>query len=91
LGISLTNENSIQEEIKSRQTMKYFLTFGVEFFGSSFLCKNIKTEIHRTIISPVVLCETWSLALREERGLRGSEKRVLKRIGGPKWDKVPGE
>ena len=31
-------------------------------------------------------CETWSLTLREERGLREMEKRVLRRIFGPKKD-----
>jgi hypothetical protein len=43
---------------------------------------------HRTIILPVVLygCETWSLALREERRLRVFENRVLRRIFGPKRD-----
>jgi hypothetical protein len=39
-------------------------------------------EIYRTIILSVVLyeCETWSLTLREERRLRVSENRVLRRI-----------
>ena len=49
--------------------------------------------MYRTIILPVVLygCETWSLALREERRLRVSENRVLRRIFGPKRDEVTGE
>ena len=36
-------------------------------------------------------CETWSLTLREERRLRVFEKRVLRRIFGPKRDEVTGE
>jgi hypothetical protein len=36
-------------------------------------------------------CETWSLTLREERRLRVFENRMLKRIFGPKRDKVTGE
>jgi hypothetical protein len=42
---------------------------------------------------PVVLhgCETWSLTLREERRLRVFENRVLRRLFGPKRDKVTGE
>jgi len=41
---------------------------------------------------PAVLhgCETWSLTLKEERGLRVFEKRVL-RIFGSKRDEVTGE
>jgi hypothetical protein len=35
-------------------------------------------------------CENWSLTLREERRLRVFEKRVLRRIFGPKRDKLTG-
>jgi hypothetical protein len=46
----------------------------------------------KTITGPVVLygCETWSLTLREEHGLRVFENRVLRRIFGPKRDEVTG-
>jgi hypothetical protein len=33
-------------------------------------------------------CETWSLTLREERRLRVFANRVLRRVFGPKRDKV---
>jgi len=36
-------------------------------------------------------CETRSLTLREERRLRVFENRVLRRIFGPRSDKVRGE
>ena len=36
-------------------------------------------------------CVTWSLTLREERRLRAFENRVLRRIFGPKRDKVTWE
>ena len=63
------------------------------FFSSSLLSKNTKIRIYRTIILPVILygCEVWSLTLREECRLRVSENRVLRRIFGPKRDKVTGE
>jgi hypothetical protein len=35
-------------------------------------------------------CETWPLILREEQRLRVFEKRVLRRILGPKRDEVTG-
>jgi hypothetical protein len=35
-------------------------------------------------------CETWSLTLREEHGLRVFENRVLRRIFGPRRDEVTG-
>jgi hypothetical protein len=61
--------------------------------SSRFLSKNLKIEIYRTIILPVVLyvCETWSLTLREERKLRVFENRVLRKVFKPKKDEVTGE
>jgi len=51
-----------------------------------------KIKIYRTIILPVVYgCETWSLTLREEPGLRVFENRVLRRIFEPNRNEVPGE
>jgi hypothetical protein len=58
--------------------------------SSRLLSTNIKITIYRTFILPVVSygCETWSLTLREECRLRVFENRVLRRIFGPKRDKV---
>jgi hypothetical protein len=36
-------------------------------------------------------CETWSLTVREAHSLRVFENRVLRRIFGPRTDKVTGE
>jgi hypothetical protein len=53
----------------------------------------MKTEIHRTIILPVVLyeCETWSLTMKEEPSLRVSEKCVKRKIRGSKRGEVTGK
>ena len=61
--------------------------------SSNLLSKYLKIKIHRTIILPVVVygCETWSLTLREERRLKVSEHRVVRRIFGPMRDEVTGE
>jgi hypothetical protein len=52
--------------------------------------KSVKIRIYKTIILPVVLygCETWSLTLRGEHGLRVFENRVLRRIFRSKRDEV---
>jgi hypothetical protein len=43
------------------------------------------------VLSVVVYrCETWSLTLRKEHKWRVFEKRVPRRIFGPKWDEVTG-
>jgi len=60
--------------------------------SSGLLSKNLRIKIYRTIILPVVLYgyETWSLILTEERKLRVFEKRVLRRVFGPRRDEVTG-
>jgi hypothetical protein len=57
------------------------------------LARNVKVKIYKTVILPFVLYghETWSLTLREEHRLRVFEKRVLRRIFGPKRDEVTGD
>jgi len=66
--------------------------FLAESSAFQFAIQNLKIEIYRTIILPVVLygCETWLLTLREEHRLRVSENRVLRRIFRPKRDWVMG-
>jgi hypothetical protein len=87
LGTTLTNKNSIQEEIKSRLKSGNACYHSVlNLLSSSLLSKNIK------IVSVVLhRCETWLLILREEHRLRVFENRVLRRIFGPKRDKITGE
>ena len=91
---NLTNQNFIQEEIKSRLKSGNDCYHSVQnLLSASLLSKNLKIKIYRTIVFPVVLYgwETWSLTLREERRLRVFENRVLRRIFGPKRDEVTGE
>jgi len=61
--------------------------------SSSLLSKNVKIKIYRTINLPVVFygCEIWSLTMREEGRQRVFEKRMLRRIFGPRRDEVIGE
>ena len=90
LEITLTNQNSIQEEIKSRLKSGNACYHSVQnLLSSRLLSKNLKIKVYKIIILPVVLygCETWSLTLREKRKLRVFENRVLRRIFGPKRDK----
>jgi hypothetical protein len=94
LGTTLTDQNSIQEEIKSRLKLGNACYNSVQnLLSSSLLSKNLKIEIYRTVILPMVLygCETWSLTLRDERRLRVFENRVLRRVFGLKRDEVTGE
>ena len=67
LGTTLTNQNAIQEEIKSRLRSGNAYYYSVQnLLSSRLLSKNL----YRIIILPVVLygCETWSLILRGKGG-----------------------
>jgi hypothetical protein len=53
LGMTVTNQILIQEELKSK------LTFGNASYNSEpihLLSKDIKIQIYKTVILPVVLC-----------------------------------
>jgi hypothetical protein len=79
LGATLTNRNSIHEEIKSRLQSGNACYHSVQnVLSSRFLPKNTKIRVYRTVILSVVLYgrETWSLTLREEQRLRMLENRV---------------
>jgi len=69
LGTTVTHQNSILEEIKSRLRLGNVCYHSVQnLLSSRLLSKNLKIKIYRTIILLVVLygCETWSLTLRED-------------------------
>ena len=64
LGYLLTNQNSIQEDIKSRLKTGDSCYYSVQTLVSSrILSKNLIIKVYKTIIFPVVLydCETWLL------------------------------
>ena len=94
LGTTLTYQNSIQEEIKSRFKPGNACYHSVQnLLSFSLLSKNIKIKIQRTMILPVVVYEreTWSLTLRKKRRLRVFENWGLTTIFGPKRDEIKGE
>ena len=79
LETNLTNQNFIQEAIKSRMKWGNACYYSVlNLLSSSLLSKNLKIKINRTINLPVVLygCETWSLTLRKKRRLRVFEGNI---------------
>jgi hypothetical protein len=84
LGMILTNQNDIHDEIKSRLNSGNACCCSVQ--NLCLISKNLKIKIYRTEILPFVLCgcETWSATLREEHRLRVFENRVLRKIFGPK-------
>jgi len=56
LGTTLTNQNSVQEEIKRRLKSGNVCYYSVQnLLSSRLLSKSLKIKIYRTIILPVVL------------------------------------
>jgi len=83
LVTTLTNQNSIQKEMKSKLKPWNACYPSVQnLLSSSLLSKNLKIKVYRIIILPLVLCgcQTWSLTLREKRKMKVPENRVLMRI-----------
>ena len=89
LGTTLTNQNSIHEEMNSRMKSEYACYHSVQNpSSSSLISKNLKIKIYRIIIFPVFF---MGVKLSEEHRLRVFENRVLRKISGPKRDEVTGE
>jgi hypothetical protein len=64
LGTTLTNQNDIHDEIKSRLNSGNACYYSVQnLLSSHLISKNLKIKICKIVILPVVLngCETWSL------------------------------
>jgi hypothetical protein len=92
-GTTVTNQNFIHKEINRRLNSGNACYRSAQNLLSSRLSpKSLKIRIYKTLNLPVVLyeCETWFLILREEHTLKVFEKRVLRRIFGPKRDEVTG-
>jgi hypothetical protein len=72
-GTTLTNQNDIHNEIKSRLKSGNSCYRSVQnTLFSRLISKNPKIKIYKAVILLAAPhgCETWSLALREEHGLR---------------------
>jgi hypothetical protein len=83
LGTTLTNQNDIHDQIKSKLNSGNACYHSVQnLLSSRLISKNLKIKMYKTAILPVVLygCETWSLTFGEEHRPRVSENRVLRKI-----------
>jgi hypothetical protein len=70
LGTTLTNQNDIHDEIKSRLNSGNACYYSVQNnLSSRLISKNLKIKIHKTVIL-LYGCETRSVILREEHRLR---------------------
>jgi hypothetical protein len=85
LRMTLTNQNYIHDEIKSRLNPGNACYYSVQnLLSSHLISKSLKSKVYKTVILPVMLygCKTLSLTVGEEH--RVLENRVLRKIFGPK-------
>jgi hypothetical protein len=93
LGTTISEQNLIHEEVKSRFISGNACYHSIQnLLSSHLLSKARRHKTHINIILPVFLygCETWYLILREECRLRVFENRGLRRIFGPNREEVMG-
>jgi hypothetical protein len=77
--MTLTNQNNVLDEIKSRLNSGNACCYSFQnLLSSHLISKYLKIKIYKTVSLPIVLygCETWSLTLREEHRLRVFENSV---------------
>jgi hypothetical protein len=89
LGSIITSDNNCDRYIKARMAAGnqsyYALT---KLMKSRGISKSTKLKIYRTIIRPVVMygCEGWTMSEHMEEALRVWERKILRRVCGPKTD-----
>jgi hypothetical protein len=85
LGSIVTGNNSIEEEIKGRISLRNKAFYAnQDLFKSKLLTENSKLRMYKTLVRPVVTyaCETWVLEENIKTKLRVFERKVLRRIYG---------
>jgi len=89
LGTLISNDNSVQKEIQRRilaGNRTYFAA--ISLFRNRLLSRATKIRPYKTLIRPVVTygAETWTMTKKEEQALLIFERKIFRRIYGPKYE-----
>ena len=89
MGTLSTNDNSVEKEIQRRilaGNRTYFAA--ISLFRSRLLSRPTKIILYETLIRPVVSygAEAWTLTKKEEEALLIFERKIFRRIYGPKYE-----
>jgi hypothetical protein len=85
LGMTLTNQNDIHDEIKSRLSSGNAYYHSVQnFLSSLFISKNLKIKIYKTNFASSTVWVRNLVSHFEEHRVRTFQNRSLRRIIGPK-------
>jgi hypothetical protein len=94
LGSILTEKNDELTEIKARLQSGNKCYYRLSnLLKTRMISKNLKIQLYRTLIRPVVMygCEVWTLRKSEQNRLLIFERKILRRIFGPCKDDTTGE
>jgi hypothetical protein len=89
LGTLISNDNSVEKEIQKRilaGNRTYFAA--VSLFRSRLLSRTNKILLYKTLIRPVVSygAEAWTITKKDEQALLVFERKIFRRIYGPKCE-----
>ena len=85
LGSQVNSSNDIGEEIRRRVTLGNRSYYSLQkLFRSKTLHRNLKCELYRTLVRPVVAygSEAWCMTQRDEQTILMFERRILRSIFG---------
>jgi len=89
LGTLISNDNSVEKEIQ-RHILASNRTYiaVISLFRSRLLSRVTKIILYKTLIRPVVSygAEAWTLTKKEEQVLLLFERKIFRRIYGPKCE-----
>jgi len=89
LVMLISNDNSIEKEIQKcilAGNRTYFAT--ISLFRSRLLSRATKILLYKTLIRPVVSygVEAWTVTKKDEQALLVFERKIFRRIYGPKYE-----
>jgi hypothetical protein len=88
MGTLISNDNSVQNEIQRRILAGNGTYFAAtSLFRNRLLSRATKIRLYKTLIRPVVTygAETWKMTKKEEEALLIFERKIFRRIYGPKY------
>ena len=88
LGTLISNDNSVQKDIQRRILASNRTNFAaISLFRNRLLSRATKIRLYKTLIRPIVTygAETWTMTKKEEQALLTFERKIFRRMYGPRW------
>jgi hypothetical protein len=89
MGTLISNDNSVQKEIQRRilADNRTYLA-AISLFRNRLLSRATTIILYKTLIRPTVTygAETWTMTKKEEKALLIFERKIFRRIYGPKYE-----